>query len=493
MATTARSRTIHGLAARESLDKILLLAAGIIGVVGGLMLKSIDQPSFVSASFATFLPALFSAGVLIGYVLMTWAIGKLKLDPETIGDNCYYLGFIFTLASLAYTLNSISGGEENADNIKPIVSGFGVALSSTIVGVMLRVFLLQFRPDMVAKDRETRITLQSASQNYRTALGQSTTALKQFSLEMQQKLAEHHEHLRAESAKALEDQRRRIEEDTKRSGEALQKATAHAVSRSLEAVEGMMQRSAERAEETARESADRTRKSLEGFANELARALEILNAQMTELARAGGDAGNTLADGVEAVRGSTERFQRAMESLSANVEGAAPTIEASARRAADAMADASESYAGKLDAVAKAIDPSRLDAALTTHASSMRDASEAMRVAAAAAQNAVAIGKGLEGGMAQTAATLLGQDARLKEAVEAMRASAASAEEAVRLGRAMEGDAKLAAQKVSDAAKRLERAVESAEAHVTHAPGAEQSASEDAPTRRRWYSFGGDR
>jgi hypothetical protein len=476
MANTARARTTHGLAAREAMDKILLLAAGVIGVGGGLALKIIAVPPLV--------PALFSAGVLIAYVLLTWMIGKLKLEPETIGDNCYYLGFIFTLSSLAYTLYGLSAAPENIALVADIVSGFGVALSSTIVGVMMRVFLLQFRPDMVAKDRETRITLQSASRDYRTALGQSTTSLKQFALEMQQKLAEHHEHMRAESAKALEDQRLRIEEETKRSGEALHKATADAVDRSLKAVEEMVRSSAKRAEETAQASAVRTRSSLESFADELSRALDVLNAQMARLASAGGEAGATLAEGVQGVRMSTQRFQRAMEQLSANVEGAAPAIEASARRAADAMATASNSYAGKLDAVARAIDPTRLNAALVSHDARLKDVSDTLGAAAASVQDAIRIGKGLEGGMTQTAAALAAQDARMKEAVEAMRAVALAAEDAVQLSRNAGGDAKQATATIVDAATRLEHVANNAIADIARAADLEAQNKVTPPIKR---------
>jgi hypothetical protein len=181
---------------------------------------------------------------------------------------------------------------------------------------------------------------------------------------------------------------------------------------------------------------------------------------------------------------STQRFQRAMEQLSANVEGAAPAIEASARRAADAMATASNSYAGKLDAVARAIDPTRLNAALVSHDARLKDVSDTLGAAAASAQDAVRIGKTLEGGMTQTAAALAAQDARMKEAVEAMRAVALAAEDAVQLSRNAGGDAKQATATIVDAATRLEHVANNAIADIARAADLEAQNKVTPPIKR---------
>jgi len=82
---------------------------------------------------------------------------------QSASDNIYYIGFLFTLISLALALfeyqfaasGSGAGQAEvaasaTAEGIRDIVENFGIALFTTIVGLAGRVFLLQFlAPDTV--------------------------------------------------------------------------------------------------------------------------------------------------------------------------------------------------------------------------------------------------------------------------------------------------------------------------------------------------------
>ena len=113
----------------EGTDRIALGAAFLLGAGGSIALKVTDlHPGLV---------ALWSAAVLFGYVLAIWRVGNLRIEPETTGDNCYYPGFVFTLTSLAVTLYQMSGAAVGQDTLRDVISGFGIALSSTIVGIVL--------------------------------------------------------------------------------------------------------------------------------------------------------------------------------------------------------------------------------------------------------------------------------------------------------------------------------------------------------------------
>ena len=63
--------------------------------------------------------------------------------PEEEGDNVYYLGLLFTLLSLMFALLELfgadTGGERNTENIRALLENFGIALTSTIVGIAGRV------------------------------------------------------------------------------------------------------------------------------------------------------------------------------------------------------------------------------------------------------------------------------------------------------------------------------------------------------------------
>jgi hypothetical protein len=178
-------KEIYGVRSTGSADKLILLFAFVAGVAGSIALKTIEVHSFV--------PAAFTALVIIFYAVLTYFTSSLRLEPESIGDNCYYLGFVFTLSSLAVTLYELSDAHQETQFVSNVISGFGVALSSTIVGISIRVFLLQFRPNLVAREREMRVELNDSMRDFRTALTQSVSSLRLFSVEIQQSLKEHNE------------------------------------------------------------------------------------------------------------------------------------------------------------------------------------------------------------------------------------------------------------------------------------------------------------
>lgn len=170
---------IHGVGAREVVDRTALILAFLVGLLGSVALKLAGAPALVGAVW----PVL----VLLAYVAVCFASRATAVEPEVIGDNCYYLGFLFTLGSLAVTLYQIrdpSGlGAGAGDVISLVISGFGVALTSTIVGVFLRMMLIQMRPDIVSRDREMRRDLSQGVREFRAAVAQVSRQVKEIAVE----------------------------------------------------------------------------------------------------------------------------------------------------------------------------------------------------------------------------------------------------------------------------------------------------------------------
>ncbi len=89
--------------------------------------------------------AWFAAIVAAGVVLVLTFYYMLNDEdaPEEEGDNVYYLGLLFTLISLMFTLLDLFGTdtdrERNAEKIRNLLETFGIALTSTIVGIAGRV------------------------------------------------------------------------------------------------------------------------------------------------------------------------------------------------------------------------------------------------------------------------------------------------------------------------------------------------------------------
>jgi hypothetical protein len=178
------SRRMHAVGGREAWDKVLLGLAFAIGVFGGVTLKLLGVHPFVAAGF--------SALILVVYASLAYWSTSLRLEPEVIGDNSYYLGFLFTLTSLAVTLYFVAevASDDRALLIPEVISGFGVALVSTLVGVFIRVLMMQFRLDLVAREREARVELDQAARDFRVVLAQSLQQIKLFTVESLQHAAE---------------------------------------------------------------------------------------------------------------------------------------------------------------------------------------------------------------------------------------------------------------------------------------------------------------
>lgn len=62
-------------------------------------------------------------------------------------DNCYYMGLLFTLVSLIYSLITLFllnvGGYDVAERTNNLIGSFGIALFSTFAGILCRILLLQ--------------------------------------------------------------------------------------------------------------------------------------------------------------------------------------------------------------------------------------------------------------------------------------------------------------------------------------------------------------
>ena len=117
-------------------DKGLFVAVALGGFVGICLLK-------INGSNAT-LVTLVAVGTMIAYGSIAFHMPLVQMRLDRLGDNFYYLGFIFTLASLTAALIEFSGGTD----VKPLLESFGIALATTILGIAGRVVFVQLRSNL---------------------------------------------------------------------------------------------------------------------------------------------------------------------------------------------------------------------------------------------------------------------------------------------------------------------------------------------------------
>lgn len=178
---------LHQVTTRQGYDRYLAFGTLFVGVLGTFLLKYFEAPVLVQV--------IFPGVVLLAYAALAHWSERLSVEPEIAGDNCYYFGFIFTLVSMAYTLYGIHQIADDLDLVSSIVAGFGVALTSTIFGIALRVVFLQLRPDMVQSEREARHALSTSVNEFKSEMSTCVKLLNSFQTESAQQMTEYKENL----------------------------------------------------------------------------------------------------------------------------------------------------------------------------------------------------------------------------------------------------------------------------------------------------------
>ena len=334
-----RPPQLSGRAPREGADRIALAIAFLLGAGGSVALKFTDlHPG---------LAALWSAAVLVGYVLLIWGFGTLRIEPETTGDNCYYLGFVFTLTSLAVTLYQMSDGTPGPDALRDVISGFGIALSSTIVGIVLRVWLMRLRPDLVARDREARIELHSMVRAFRTALADSTATMKAYAVESSQLMSEEHSKLRHVTEDMLKSTRQSMRKGAEVQMNVLERTMEHGAAAAAAAIAASVEQALAKSSETLSESVAGIRANLAEFVRQESETMRRLVADSASISAGGGEVHKAIADvagrldhlatRLEQTSGAfAERLADASGAIESSTVSSTERIESSFRRLAEA-------------------------------------------------------------------------------------------------------------------------------------------------------------
>lgn len=222
----------------KNTDRAIFIAAFVAAAAGIFILKYY----FAEYAWAS------SAWAVI--VLTALFIHTLVSDRgnERAGDNLYYLGLLFTLIILGYSLYThdfaVAGGAQVFD----VVTSFGVALSSTVFGILYRVIIQSFQPDLTIIETQARRELGKAMGHFRTELYQWSKDISAFLLVVRQLFAEVNEMLQENSRLAgdhINDAAARLEQTTDRLQSSFEKQEARVtetVTRTQEAMDQISSR-----------------------------------------------------------------------------------------------------------------------------------------------------------------------------------------------------------------------------------------------------------
>ncbi len=139
-------------------DKGLFGFVAVFGFALILTLKIYEYDSDIVAGLAV--------ALMVAYGLVAYRMPEVHIRLDRLGDNFYYLGFIYTLASMSAALSQL----RTASNIEPILGSFGIALITTIVGVAGRVMFAQMRSEIDDFEAIARRDLVQTSNDLRAQL-----------------------------------------------------------------------------------------------------------------------------------------------------------------------------------------------------------------------------------------------------------------------------------------------------------------------------------
>lgn len=124
--------------------------------------------------------------IMVGYAGLLGIARLFRLRDDQSGDNLYYMGFLFTLTSLAVSLYQFSAEGSAAQ----IVQNFGIAIGSTIAGITLRILFNQMRRDPVEVEATARLELAAASRRVKRELDSTVLEFGYFRRMAQQSISD---------------------------------------------------------------------------------------------------------------------------------------------------------------------------------------------------------------------------------------------------------------------------------------------------------------
>jgi CII-binding regulator of phage lambda lysogenization HflD len=163
---------------KATYQKYLFIIFAIFGFIFIWLTKLLGFPQiFVTLTVVSLIPI---------YCFTTYKNTSFGLREDQIGDNAYYLGFLYTLSSLSFALWKFSSQNIGTE----IVSSFGVALWSTICGVALRVFFSQMYQDPNEIEAGARARIAQTADQLVTELNQASNAFNTYSRNLRQAVEE---------------------------------------------------------------------------------------------------------------------------------------------------------------------------------------------------------------------------------------------------------------------------------------------------------------
>lgn len=352
---------------RDRADKFAFFAIFVIGSAAVIVMKALGA----DMAFVILVPCV----LILTYAVVVFFSPRLRIRDDRAGDSLYYLGFLFTMVSLAHSLYEFRSADST--NPKSLVANFGVALATTILGMALRVMFHQMREDPDAMESEVRMEMAAAASQFRTELQQAVADFGVLRLAVGQTITE----TRDKSSQAASNMAQAVAATAAKAiSEVSARATSNIEGQTAE-FRSVLETVASEIKETAREAQGSFRrinraadKTLEAV-SKLAQRIDAVELPADTLRQKLESVGDGFAQTVQALGQKLKQDIEGLESLHAAMAGiseAANSLNRAASDAAGARARWTELERAAQDDIAAAL--SRLRSSVEEIASQVQNA-----------------------------------------------------------------------------------------------------------------------
>ena len=155
----------------DSYIKIIFFITYVIGAVIIFL-----NPNYLGEFTSAFLLTILMVAYLISILVVKKKTNTFIRD-EQMGDSFYYLGFLFTLTALVFSLFSLG-----TDGIDDLLKKFGVAITTTLIGLIGRIIMSQFRESLDEIKEKAESQISAAARKLNVQLESSINILREQSI-----------------------------------------------------------------------------------------------------------------------------------------------------------------------------------------------------------------------------------------------------------------------------------------------------------------------
>lgn len=324
---------------RDNKEKYAYVGA-LIG--GSIIIAAGKGFGFLNAWVAVIIATL----IIIAYATFAALNRNYRVRLDRAGDNCYYLGLTYTLISMFIALIKLEPGMSP----DALIEAFGIALGSTIVGIISRLVLIQFHSESDDIEARARIDLAVASERLKHQLDHASSRFQAFAFSIQ-------ESVRASVVGITDEQLGKQQALIEQFSGLLEKSVT-AISKAGDGFESSMGRHAEIAERFD----DAAKRSVDA-AQALAEKVENVNIPKDLITRGFGDVARELHASADALKASIAEVQGATRMVG-EASGHLDTFASRTKMALDSVdgfATSAQSLSTSMDTLIKSVDTSSAD------------------------------------------------------------------------------------------------------------------------------------